>query len=92
MCGHSVERVVGETEVLAENLPQCHLIHHKSHKTQWEAHKDLPDCGALSCITLFRNLDLKCSTGTEVNVEQIPSYRFPKKEVETLFETHNVRQ
>jgi hypothetical protein len=27
-------RLVGETEVLGENLPQRHFIHHKSHLTR----------------------------------------------------------
>jgi hypothetical protein len=25
--------IVRETEILGENMPQCHFVHHKSHMT-----------------------------------------------------------
>jgi hypothetical protein len=31
MMEKSVELLVGETEVLGENLPQCRFVHHKPH-------------------------------------------------------------
>jgi hypothetical protein len=31
---HKLLQIVGETEILRENLPQRHFVHHKSHLTK----------------------------------------------------------
>jgi hypothetical protein len=39
----SVEwELIGETEVLGENLPQCNLVHHKSHMIWPDLEPTLP--------------------------------------------------
>jgi hypothetical protein len=47
----SVEwELAGETEVLGENLPQYHFIHHKSHMT-WPGLEPWPATNRLSYAT-----------------------------------------
>jgi hypothetical protein len=34
--------LAGKTEVLGENVPQCHFVHHKAHMTSPELKPELP--------------------------------------------------
>jgi hypothetical protein len=48
----SVERQLGgENEVVGENLPQCHIVHHKSHVIRRELE---PGLGRLSALRAGR--------------------------------------
>jgi hypothetical protein len=46
---HLVEwRLAGETEVIGENKPQCHFVHHKSHMTWTRLNPGPPATNRLS--------------------------------------------
>jgi hypothetical protein len=52
--------LAGKTETLGENLPQCHLVHHKSHMT-WPGLEPGPPPNRLSCGTAFIAILRACS-------------------------------
>jgi hypothetical protein len=59
-------KLSGETEILGENLPQCHLVHKKSHM-KWHGIEPLCRCGGkpgkgkLSCSEYTNKLMFICS-------------------------------
>jgi hypothetical protein len=54
------EQLAGETEVLGQNLPQCHFVHHKPHMLYPDANPDRrggkPASNRLSYGTAFGSI------------------------------------
>jgi hypothetical protein len=66
----SVEcELVGETEVLRDNLPQCHFVHHKYHVT-WRGIEPLPPPQATNRLSYGTDI---ASILYEIRTERLPN-------------------
>jgi hypothetical protein len=65
-------RLAGKTEVLGENLPQCHFDHHKSHMTWRWIEPGPPRCEASDGLSMSLNIILT-STPTWYFPSDIPT-------------------